>query len=48
MAQLWVVREDLYLELEGVKEDEIKPLDRNGDNYRSAYFFGTRRRPSLR
>ena len=39
MAQLCVPREDLYLELEGLKEDEIKPLDRNGDNYRSAYFF---------
>jgi hypothetical protein len=39
MAQLCVLREDLYLELEGLKEDEIKPLDRNGDNYRSAYFF---------
>jgi hypothetical protein len=39
MAQLCVVMEDLYLELKGLKEDEIKPLDRNGDNYRSAYFF---------
>jgi hypothetical protein len=39
MAQLCVLREDLYLELEGLKEDEIGPLDQNGDNYRSAYFF---------
>jgi len=39
MAQLCVLREDLYLELEGLKEDEIVPLDRNGDNYRSTYFF---------
>jgi hypothetical protein len=39
MAQLCVLREDLYLELEGLSEDEIGPLDHNGDNYRSAYFF---------
>ena len=39
MAQLCVLREDLYLELQGLKEDEIKPLDDNGDKYRSAYFF---------
>src|SRR5262249_17878336 len=39
MAQLCVLREDLYLELEGLKQDEIQPLDHNGDNFRSAYFF---------
>ena len=39
MAQLCVLREDLYLELEGLSEDEIGPLDHNGDNFRSAYFF---------
>jgi len=39
MAQLCVLREDLYLEMQGLNEDEIKPLDANGDNYRSTYFF---------
>ena len=39
MAQLCVSREDLFLELQGLKEDEIKALDGNGDNYRWAYFF---------
>jgi len=39
MAQLCVLREDLYLELEGLSEDEIDSLDHNGDNYRSTYFF---------
>ena len=39
MAQLCVLREDLYLELEGLSEDEIESLDHNGDNYRSIYFF---------
>ncbi len=39
MAQLCVLREDLYLELKGLKEDEISALDNNGDNYRSTYFF---------
>ena len=39
MAQLSVLREDLYLELQGVKEDQIQALDDNGDNWRSIYFF---------
>ena len=39
MAQLCVLREDLYLELEGLKEDVIEPLDHNGANYRWIYFF---------
>jgi hypothetical protein len=39
MAQLCVLREDLYLELEGLSEDNIAPLDHNGENYRSTYFF---------
>jgi hypothetical protein len=39
MAQLCVLREDLYLELEGLSEDDIESLDHNGDNYRSTYFF---------
>jgi len=39
MAQLCVLREDLYLEMQGLNEDEIKPLDANGDIYRSTYFF---------
>ncbi len=39
MAQLCVLREDLYLELEGLSEDNIAALDHNGDNYRSIYFF---------
>ena len=39
MAQLCVLREDLYLELCGIKEDEIKALDDNGDNWRGIYFF---------
>ena len=39
MAQLCVLREDLYLELEGLSEDNIESLDHNGDNYRSIYFF---------
>ena len=34
-----MLREDLYLELEGISEDEIGPLDHNGDNFRSAYLF---------
>jgi hypothetical protein len=39
MAQLCVLREDLYLEMQGLHEDKINPLDANGDNYRSTYFF---------
>lgn len=39
MAQLCVLREDLYLELQGLQEEVIKPLDDNGDIYRSSYFF---------
>jgi hypothetical protein len=39
MAQLCVLREDLYLELKGLQEDQIGSLDDNGDNWRSAYFF---------
>lgn len=39
MAQLCVLREDLYLELKGLSEDGIESLDHNGDNYRSIYFF---------
>lgn len=39
MAQLCVLREDLYLELAGLSEGDIEPLDHNGDNYRSIYFF---------
>jgi hypothetical protein len=39
MAQLCVLREDLYLELQGIKEDKIEPLDDNGSNYRDIYFF---------
>lgn len=39
MAQLCVLKEDLYLELERLSEDEIESLDHNGDNYRSIYFF---------
>lgn len=39
MARLCVLREDLYLEMLGLHQDEIKPLDANGANYRSTYFF---------
>jgi hypothetical protein len=39
MAQLCVLREDLYLELQGIKENKIEPLDDNGSNYRDIYFF---------
>ncbi|MGC4095672.1 MAG: hypothetical protein QM706_01025 [Nitrospira sp.] len=39
MAQLCVLREDLYLELEGMKEDDIASLDYNGEGFRSIYFF---------
>jgi hypothetical protein len=39
MAQLCVLREDLYLEMLGLHADEIMPLDANGNNYRSIYFF---------
>ena len=39
MAQLCVLREDLYLELQGLQQDELQALDANGDNYRWAYFF---------
>ncbi len=39
MARLYVLREDLYLELQGIKEDKIEPLDDNGSNYRDIYFF---------
>ncbi len=39
MARLCVLREDLYLELQGIQEEKIKPLDDNGDIYRSTYFF---------
>lgn len=39
MAQLCVLREDLHLELAGIKEDVIRALDDIGDNFRWAYFF---------
>ena len=49
MARLCVLREDLYLEMLGLHQDEIKPLDANGDNYRSTYFFcNSTRRKSLK
>jgi len=39
MARLLVAREDLYLEMQGMSEDALPPLDECSSEWRTIYFF---------
>jgi len=39
MARLCILREDLFLELQGITAETIERLDDNGDGWRDTYFF---------
>jgi hypothetical protein len=39
MARLCVLREDLYLELEGLKDQKFDRLEQQGDPYKAIYYF---------
>jgi len=39
MARLCVLREDLYLELEGLKDQKFDRLEQRGDPYKAIYYF---------
>jgi hypothetical protein len=39
MATLCILREDFYLELQGIIKDDLAPLDANSTGYRRTYFW---------
>lgn len=38
MARLCILREDLFLESQAIRADELTPLDANGEDWRRLYF----------